>query len=117
MAAKELEKAATVRPVGTIWEENGVVHLRLEMPGVEKKDLDVRVEDDQLVIHGRRTELPEGARHVVRERRRGDYYQVYTVDDSVDRDKIAANLDNGVLYVTLHLKEAVKPRRIEIKTG
>ncbi len=117
MATQELEKTATVRPVGTIWEEGGVIYLRLEMPGVDKSDLDVRIEDDQLVIHGKRSDLPKDAHNVVRERRRGDFRQVYTVDDTVDREKIEANLESGVLLVTLHLKEAVKPRRIEIKAG
>ncbi len=118
METRQIERrTAGIRPVGTIWEEDGVVYLRLEMPGVDKDRLDVHVEDDQLVIRGRRGELPEGARYVVRERRSGDFHQVYTVDDTVDREKIEANLEDGVLLVKLHLKEAVKPRRIEIKAG
>ncbi len=118
MATQELQRTtATVRPIGTIWEEDGVVYLRLEMPGVTKDNLDIHVEGDQLVVYGRRADLPEGAHPLVRERRRGDFRQVYTVGDTIDREKIEASLENGVLLLTLRLKEAVRPRRIEVKAG
>jgi HSP20 family protein len=91
--------------------------LRLDMPGVEKDDVDVRVENDQLIIHGTRTDEAEGENYVLRERRPGDFHQVFTIDETVDREKIDAKMDKGVLTLTLHLQEEVKPRKIEVKSG
>jgi HSP20 family protein len=118
--AQEVERkegTPTVRPISNICEENGKVVLRLEMPGVSKDDVDVRIEDDHLVVQGKRSEqIPENGKFVVRERLRGDYYQRFTLDDTVDREKVEAKMDHGILTVTLNLKESVKPRKIEIKS-
>ncbi|MFP4067828.1 MAG: Hsp20/alpha crystallin family protein [Spirochaetaceae bacterium] len=120
MAEREMEATTgrNVRPVGNMcWEEDGKIMLRLDMPGVEKNDVDVRIEDDQLVIHGARKEETEGTNYVLRERRPGDFHQVFTLDETVDREKIDAKMDKGVLTLTLHLQEAVKPRKIDVKSG
>jgi HSP20 family protein len=87
------------------------------MPGVTKENLDINIENNQLHIVGKReTESKEG-KHIIKERRDGDFYQVYTLDDTVDKNKVEATLENGILLVTLNLKEAEKPKKIEVKTG
>ena len=118
METRNTDTPRTVRPVGNMcWEEDGKVMLRLDMPGVEKDDVDVRIENDQLLIHGTRKDEAEGRNYVLRERRRGDFHQVFTIDQTVDREKIDAKMDKGVLTLTLHLQEEVKPRKIEVKAG
>jgi HSP20 family protein len=99
------------------WEEDGNVMLRLDMPGVDKDGVDVRVENDQLIIHGTRRMETEGKHFVLRERRSGDFHQVFTLDETIDREKIDAKMDRGVLTLTLHMQEAVKPRKIEVQAG
>jgi HSP20 family protein len=116
MATEVSNQVRTIRPVGNICEEDGTVVLRLEMPGVAKNDISVNVDGDVLSIRGHRA-APEGGKYLVRERREGDFFQRYTLDESVNRDKIAAKMDNGVLTVTLHLKDEVKPRKIEVKAN
>lgn len=113
---KELETRRTVRPVGNIWEEEGKVMLRLEMPGVTRNDIDLRVENDQLIVRGTRRIEDENRNYVIRERARGDFAQTYTLDDTIDRERIEAKMERGILTVTLHLKDAVKPRKIEVKS-
>ncbi len=113
--SKELEARRTVRPVGNIWEEDGTVMLRLEMPGVSKNDIDLRVENDQLIVRGTRQVEDENKSYVIRERARGDFAQTYTLDDTIDRERIEAKMERGILTMTLHLKDAVKPRKIEVK--
>ncbi len=116
MATKELEtERRSIRPTGTIYEEDGVVRLRLEMPGVTKESLSIHVEADQLLVEGVRKSAEEKGEYLLRERPDCDYRQSYTLDETVDRTKIGAELANGVLTVTLHLKDEVKPRRIEVK--
>ncbi|MFP4374777.1 MAG: Hsp20/alpha crystallin family protein [Spirochaetaceae bacterium] len=118
MAKQEMETRNSVRPVGNMcWEADGTVMLRLDMPGVDKDNVDVHIEDDQLIIHGSRPDESEGRSYVLRERRRGDFHQVFTLDQTIDREKVDASMDKGVLTLTLHLQEAVKPRKIEVKTG
>ena len=100
-----------------ICEDEGKIILRLEMPGVEKGDLDINVNNNQLEIVGHRKEDGLQGSYLVRERTQGDYYHLYTIDETVDRDKIDASLENGILTVTLQLKEAEKPKKISVKTG
>jgi len=108
------EPIRLVRPLSAMSEQNGVITLRLEMPGVPKDGVEMEVEGSELRIRGRRA-APEGsARYVVRERAVGDYAEVYTIDETVDREKIGASMDAGILTVTLQLREAEKPRRIAI---
>lgn len=118
MAATETETRPAVRPLGNMcWEADGSVMLRLDMPGVAKDDVDIRIEDDQLIIHGSRP-ADEGERsYVLRERRQGDFHQVFTLDQTIDREKVDATMEKGVLTLTLHLQEAVKPRKVEVKAG
>ena len=112
---REMETRRTIRPVGNIWEEDGKVMLRLEMPGVTKQNIELRVENDQLMVRGRREIEDQEKNYVVRERVRGDFAQTYTLDDTIDRDRIDAKMERGILTVTLNLKESVKPRKIEVK--
>jgi len=108
------ESRRQIRPLSSMCEESGVITLRLEMPGVRKDGVDLEVEANELRIRGRRTEADRGAKRILTERLDGDFFEVYTLDETVDRSKIDALMDNGVLTVTLHLREAEKPRKIQI---
>ena len=114
---KELEvsNARRIRSRSNICEEEGKIILCLEMPGVKKENLDINIENDQLEILGKRTEQKAEGKYILRERQRGDFYQIYTIDETIDRNKIEASLENGTLSVTLYIKEAEKPRKIEVK--
>lgn len=122
---KELEKRTErgtpetrrIRSACTICEDDGKIVMRLEMPGVSKDNLDINIENNQLTIFGKRNTPETEGTYVVRERRDGDFYQVYTLDETVDRNKVEASMENGILYLTLHLKEAEKPKKIEVKSG
>lgn len=101
-------------PACSIEEDVGVVTLKLEMPGVAKEGLDVSVEANTLTIEGRRgSSLPTGE-WLLRERPIGSYRKVFTLDETIDRDKIEALLADGILTVKLHIQEAAKPRKIAI---
>jgi len=114
LATKE-EKRAVLVPACAIGEENGSIIIRLEMPGVSKETLKVSMEGNELAIFGSTSSDIRKGEYLIRERREGDYRKLFTIDDSIDREKVDATLANGVATITLHLREAVKPRLIEIK--
>lgn len=117
---KELKAAdhePLLRPLGTVSElPDGNILLRLEMPGVSRENLEIDVDASELCITGRRAEPRVGGTFLVRERPRGGFRQVYTLDDTIDPAKIDAVLEAGVLNLTLHRKEAVKPRKIAVRS-
>ena len=93
------------------------VLLKLEMPGVAKDNLDINVDNDRLIITGKKDPRNSSGEYLIREIRRGDFYQEFTLDDTIDKTKIDATMDNGVVTLILSIKESVKPRKIEIKAG
>jgi len=103
-----------VVPACSISEEEGLVVVKAELPGVGKDGLEIKIEGNTLAIEGsREAEAPTGA-YLLRERRTGPYRKSFTIDDSIDRDRVEAELSEGMLTLKLHVKEAAKPRRITI---
>lgn len=99
-----------------IIEKDGNILLTLEMPGVKKDGLNINVDGDELAISGRRVIPGAGnGKYLAREIRDTDFFQKYTIDNTIDRNKIDATLKNGILTVTLHIKESEKPRQITVK--
>jgi len=104
-----------LRPRSSVNEStDGRLHVVLEMPGVQKKDLEVRIENNELTIVGRRESAAQ-KKYVLRERPEGDFMQAFTLDGTVDQGKVDAVLEKGILTLTLDLKEQVKPRRIQVR--
>jgi len=97
-----------------IYEGEGSIIMRLEMPGVNKDGLDISVDGDILSITGRRIQDTVKGDWLVREIRPGDYHMEYTLDETIDRNSIEAKLEKGILTLTLGLSENVKPRKINV---
>lgn len=120
MADKSIEKSTAERAMiraccDVVQKKEGEIHLRLEMPGVTKEGLSVNIDGDQLEIRGMRDlHPPREGDYLLREIKDADFYQVYTIDETIDRNKIDASLKNGILSLSLGLKESEKPRRIQI---
>lgn len=104
-------------PVGgfDLREEEGQTVLTLDMPGLASKDVEVTFTNGQLAISAERTiDTPEGTHLRHRERRGWRFSRTLALPDTVDADKVEANLAHGVLTVRLPTKPEAKPRRIEI---
>jgi len=113
---KNIESKRTLVPAADIYQESDRVVLSLEMPGVAKDDIELKIENDNLIVSGRRQPDNPNGRYVLRERIGGDFYKRYTLDETIDRNRIDAAMRGGVLTLTMHVKEAAKPKRIEIKS-
>jgi HSP20 family protein len=88
----------------------------MEMPGVEKKDITVTLENDVLGVEGRIDfSKYEGLDPVYSEYNVGNYARRFTLSDKIDQDGISAELADGVLKLTLNKAKSALPRRIAIK--
>lgn len=103
-----------VAPDVNIYEtEEGFV-LQAEMPGVTKEGLEITLEGNALTFVGRRGDGASGT-ILYRESRGTNYRRVFELDPSIDTNRIAAEMWQGVLTLKLPKAERVKPRKIQIK--
>jgi HSP20 family protein len=91
----------------------------MEVPGIEEKDIDVRIENNTLTVHGERKiekeEKEENFRRV--ERQYGSFTRSFTLPSSVDAGQITADYDKGVLKMKLAKKAEAKPKQIKVNVG
>jgi HSP20 family protein len=110
---------ASFVPAVDIYEDTKKVVLKLEVPGIEEKDLDVRVENNTLTVKGeRKFEKEEKEENFHRiERRYGTFYRAFTLPSTVDTEHIGANYTAGVLKLELNKKAEAQPKQIKINVG
>ncbi len=105
----------TYSPRFDIWETDDELILYGDMPGVCPDSLDIQFENDVLTIHGKIAPRHSDIEFLYGEYGIGDFYRTFTIGESIDSQKISAELHSGVLTLHLPKTEAVKPRRIEVK--
>jgi len=103
-------------PAVDIDEDAQKVLLKLEVPGIEEKDLDVRVENNTLTVKGeRKFEKEEKEENFHRiERRYGSFYRAFTLPSTVDTEHVQASYEAGVLKLELKKKAEAQPKQIKI---
>jgi HSP20 family molecular chaperone IbpA len=107
----------TFTPPIDIHEERDGLVLEADLPGAVEQNLQVQLEDNVLSLYARiDSPVPEGARLLHEEYRLGDYQRSFILGDEVDRDRITAELTNGVLRLFLPKADRLRTRRIEIKS-
>jgi HSP20 family protein len=102
-------------PTADVYEDQDSLKVILEMPGVEKGNVDVRVEDGVLFVEGR-LDLTKyrGLQPLYTEYNIGNYSRSFRLSNAIDQDKIGAELKDGVLSLTLPKAEKAKPRTIQV---
>jgi HSP20 family protein len=97
-----------------IVETDAELILYAEVPGVRPDDVDLRYEKGELLLHAR--VKPSQARRtpLLQEYEEGDFFRAFTISESIDASRIAAECKNGVLTVHLPKVEAVRPRQIAV---
>jgi len=110
---------STFAPPVDVYEDEHNVTLKIEVPGIDEKDIDVRVENNVLTVHGERKfekeEKEENFRRV--ERQYGSFTRTFTLPTTVDAEKVSANYEKGILKITLPKKAEAKPKQIKVNVG
>jgi len=111
----ELSTRAWAPPVDIYETENDIV-LKAELPGVDPKDVEVRIEDNTLYLKGERKfekEVKEQNYHRV-ERSYGSFARSFSLPNSISADKVKAEFKDGLLTLTMPKREEAKPKTIKI---
>src|ERR1043165_3367907 len=110
---------ASFSPAVDVYEDEHNIKLKIEAPGIDEKDIDVRVENHTLTVHGERKfekeEKEENFRRV--ERQYGSFTRSFTLPQTVDAENVSANYDKGVLKISLPKKAEAKPKQIKVNVG
>src|SRR5881409_813449 len=116
---EEALTTSTFAPAVDVYEDEHNVTLKIEVPGIDEKDIDVRIENNTLTVHGERNfekeEKEENYRRI--ERQYGSFTRSFTLPSSVDPTQVSAHYDKGVLKVNLAKKAEAKPKQIKVNVG
>ena len=118
-APEEALTTTNFAPPVDIYEDEHTITLQMEVPGIDEKDIDVRIEDTTLTVHGERRfeneEKEDNFRRV--ERQYGSFTRSFTLPSSVDTGQVSANYDKGVLKISLAKRAEAKPKQIKVNVG
>ena len=116
---QEALSANSFAPAVDVYEDEHSITLKIEAPGIDEKDIDVRVENNTLTVHGERKiekeEKKENFRRV--ESQYGSFTRTFTLPTTVDTETVSATYDKGVLKVKLAKKAEAKPKQIKVNVG
>src|SRR5262245_58925853 len=106
-------------PLCDIYEEGDNIVVKAELPGLDRNDIDVQVENNILTLRGeRKREKEVKSENLFRtERYYGSFTRSFTLPVTVDTEKIRADYRDGVLQVTMPKVEEAKPRKIKVLTN
>lgn len=123
---EELERAMTqfggrwrggIMPMDA-YEKDGHYTLRFDLPDVDPDQVDLTVENSTLTVTAsRRNEDIEDVNWLLRERPTGQHSRQVRLGDTLDTGKVNANYENGVLTVTIPMREESKPRKVSIRAS
>src|SRR5271169_978602 len=115
---QSLTTTAFAPPVD-VYEDEHNITLKIEVPGIDEKDIDVRIENNTLIVHGERKfekeEKEENYRRV--ERQYGSFTRTFSLPSTVNHDNVQADYDKGVLKIKLAKKAEAKPKQIKVNVG
>jgi HSP20 family protein len=113
---EEALTTTSLAPPVDIYEDEHKIALKIEVPGIDEKDIDVRIEGNTLTVHGERKlekeEKEENFRRV--ERHYGSFTRSFTLPGSVDPGQVSADYDKGMLKISLPKKAEAKPKQIKV---
>ena len=106
-------------PAVDVYEQDGSLVMKAELPDMKREDIDVSVENSTLTLRGERRfedEVKQDSFHRI-ERAYGSFNRAFTLPATVDATKIAAEYKNGVLTIRLPFREEAKPRSIKVEVA
>ena len=116
---EEALTTTTLAPPVDIYEDEHNIVLKIDVPGIDERDIDVRIQNSTLTVHGERKiekeEKEENFRRV--ERQYGSFTRSFTLPSSVDPGQVSAHCDKGVLKINLAKRVEAKPTQIKVSVG
>jgi HSP20 family protein len=116
---EEALTTTTLAPPVDIYEDGHNIVLKIDVPGIDEKDMDVSIQNNTLTVHGERKiekeEKEENFRRV--ERQYGSFTRSFTLPSSVDPEQVTAHCDKGVLKINLAKRVEAKPTQIKVNIG
>src|SRR5436309_6519054 len=116
---EEALTTSTFAPAVDVYEDEHNVTLKIEVPGIDEKDIDVQIENNLLTVHGERKfekeEKEENFRRV--ERQYGSFTRSFTLPSIVNPEQVQAHYDKGILKIQLAKKAEAKPKQIKVNVG
>lgn len=109
------QQPGSVRLPLTIWEDDQHVYLEADVPGFLRDAFDIRFQEGRLWITGERPVPKDDGRYRHNERMFGAFSRAVSLPDTIDPSKIEAELENGVLYITIAKKPEAQPMKIAVK--
>ncbi len=103
-----------VTPITDIFEHPENFTIALQVPGIEKENLKIKIENNTLTIKGETQPIADDAKAIMRESCATNYFRKFSLSNTVDVENIKAELKNGILTLTLPKREEAKPRTINI---
>jgi len=108
--------SGTWTPSVDIYETENALILSAEVPGIVEDDIEIKIENNTLTLHGERKfekETKEENFHRI-ERAYGSFHRSFTLPNYIDQDKIKAEHENGILKITMPKKTEMKPRKVKV---
>jgi HSP20 family protein len=108
--------ASNWAPAVDIYETGNELVLTAEVPGIEEKDIEIKIEDNTLTLKGERKfekETKEENFHRI-ERSYGSFFRAFALPNSIDTDRIQAEYENGVLKIVMPKRQELKPKTVKI---
>ena len=103
-------------PTTDIFETDEALTMLLEMPGVDRENIEISVDNGVLTVEGRiNFSKYEGLQPIYSEYNIGPFRRSFRISSRIDQDKIKAEMQSGVITLVLPKAEEARPRRIEIK--
>ncbi len=119
MGSEESLAAGSFVPPVDVYEDEHSFQLKMEVPGIEEKDIDIRLENNVLTVRGERKfekeEKEDNYRRI--ERRYGTFTRSFTLPNTVNGEDVKADYVNGVLKIRLGKRAEAKPKQIKVNIG
>lgn len=114
---ENVSERPAVAPRIDVFENDNEILLFADLPGVSKDGVRIDLEKERLTIEARRSDAQDDGTELLAEHRGFDYRRAFLVPRGIDRDKIDAELKDGVLKLKLPRADALKPRSIPIRAS
>lgn len=117
--SQETLAAGSFVPPVDVYEDEQGIRLKMEVPGIEEKDIDVRLENNLLTVRGERkleSETKEENYHRI-ERRYGNFTRSFTLPNTVNPEEVKASYSKGVLTIKLGKRAEARPKQIKVNVA